>query len=72
MKLAYLVNRYPSISHSFIRREIEALERRGAEIIPLFNPHLRTGIDRRGRPPRGGKDATHRRREPALSCGRNC
>jgi len=33
MKLAYLVNRYPSISHSFIRREIEALERRGAEII---------------------------------------
>ncbi|OFX01867.1 MAG: hypothetical protein A3E78_17010 [Alphaproteobacteria bacterium RIFCSPHIGHO2_12_FULL_63_12] len=32
MKLAYLVNRYPSISHSFIRREIEALERRGAKI----------------------------------------
>lgn len=33
MKIAYLVNRYPSISHSFIRREIEALERRGAEIV---------------------------------------
>lgn len=29
MKLAYLINQYPSISHSFIRREIEALERRG-------------------------------------------
>lgn len=33
MKLAYLVNQYPSISHSFIRREIEALERRGIEIV---------------------------------------
>lgn len=33
MKLAYLTNQYPSISHSFIRREIEALERKGAEIV---------------------------------------
>lgn len=33
MKLAYLTNQYPSISHSFIRREIEAMERRGVEII---------------------------------------
>lgn len=32
MKIAYLINQYPSISHSFIRREIEALERRGVEI----------------------------------------
>jgi glycosyltransferase involved in cell wall biosynthesis len=32
MKLAYLTNQYPSISHSFIRREIEALERLGVEI----------------------------------------
>jgi len=32
MKIAYLTNQYPSISHSFIRREIEALERRGVEI----------------------------------------
>lgn len=32
MRLAYLTNRYPSISHSFIRREIEALERAGVKI----------------------------------------
>ena len=29
MKVAYLVNTYPSPSHSFIRREIQALERQG-------------------------------------------
>lgn len=32
MKVAYLVNRYPAVSHSFIRREILALERLGHEI----------------------------------------
>lgn len=32
MKLAYLINQYPSISHSFIRREIEALERAGVAV----------------------------------------
>lgn len=32
MKIAYLTNQYPSISHSFIRREIEALERQGVEV----------------------------------------
>lgn len=29
MHIAYLINRYPAASHSFIRREIEALERAG-------------------------------------------
>lgn len=29
MTIAYLINQYPGISHTFIRREIEALERRG-------------------------------------------
>jgi glycosyltransferase involved in cell wall biosynthesis len=29
MRIAYLVNRYPAVSHSFIRREIIALEARG-------------------------------------------
>lgn len=33
MKLAYLVNLYPAVSHSFIRREIEALESFGTEIL---------------------------------------
>jgi colanic acid/amylovoran biosynthesis glycosyltransferase len=32
MKIGYLVNTYPKSSHSFIRREIQALERRGVEI----------------------------------------
>ena len=32
MKIAYLINRYPAVSHSFIRREILALEREGLEV----------------------------------------
>jgi glycosyltransferase involved in cell wall biosynthesis len=32
MTIAYLINQYPGISHTFIRREIEALERRGVAI----------------------------------------
>lgn len=33
MKIAYLVNQYPKVSHSFIRREILALEACGIEIV---------------------------------------
>lgn len=29
MRVAYLINQYPQVSHSFIRREIQALERAG-------------------------------------------
>ena len=32
MKIAYLINEYPKVSHSFVRREIDALERLGAEV----------------------------------------
>lgn len=32
MRVAYLINRYPAASHSFIRREIEALENAGAKV----------------------------------------
>ncbi|MFN3960741.1 MAG: glycosyltransferase [Parvularculaceae bacterium] len=32
MTLAYLINQYPGISHTFIRREIEAIERRGLHV----------------------------------------
>lgn len=32
MRVAYLVNQYPGISHTFVRREIQALERRGVEV----------------------------------------
>jgi glycosyltransferase involved in cell wall biosynthesis len=32
MKIAYLINQYPKVSHSFIRREILALEKQGFEV----------------------------------------
>lgn len=32
MKISYLINQYPKVSHSFIRREILALERQGFNI----------------------------------------
>jgi glycosyltransferase involved in cell wall biosynthesis len=32
-RVAYLVNQYPKVSHSFIRREIHALERQGVEVL---------------------------------------
>lgn len=35
MKIAYVLNTYPQPSHSFIRRELQALERQGVEIIRL-------------------------------------
>src|SRR5664279_3407843 len=39
MHIAYLVNRYPGVTHSFIRREIFALERRGFEVMRLSLRH---------------------------------
>ena len=35
MRIAYLVNQYPTVSHAFIRREIQALERYGFEILRI-------------------------------------
>src|ERR1700732_4511195 len=32
MRIAYLINQYPKVSHSFIRREIIALEQKGFQI----------------------------------------
>ena len=32
MKIAYFINQYPKVSHTFIRREILALERQGFEV----------------------------------------
>ena len=34
-RIAYLVNQYPKVSHSFIRREILALERRGISVLRI-------------------------------------
>ena len=35
LRVAYLVNQYPKVSHSFIRREILALERRGVAVLRI-------------------------------------
>jgi glycosyltransferase involved in cell wall biosynthesis len=35
MSIAYLINQYPLISHSFIRREIEALEAQGLSVLRI-------------------------------------
>ena len=35
MKIAYVLNTYPQPSQSFIRREIQALERRGVDVLRL-------------------------------------
>jgi len=35
MRIAYLTNAYPKVSHSFIRREIAALEQLGVEVLRL-------------------------------------
>jgi hypothetical protein len=32
MRIAYIVNQYPKVSHGFIRREIRAIERLGFEV----------------------------------------
>jgi colanic acid/amylovoran biosynthesis glycosyltransferase len=50
-KLAYLVNQYPTVSHTFIRREIHALEDLGFEIervsVRDTRSHPRDEFDRR-------------------------
>lgn len=35
LRIAYFVNQYPKVSHTFIRREIKALEDQGSEILRL-------------------------------------
>lgn len=45
MKLAYVLNTYPQPSHSFIRREMQALERRGFEITRLAMRRAETPPD---------------------------
>lgn len=35
MKIAYILNTYPQPSHSFIRREVQALERQGIQVLRL-------------------------------------
>ena len=35
MRIAYLINQYPAVSHTFIRREIQALERQGFDVMRI-------------------------------------
>ncbi len=54
MRIAYLVNQYPSISHTFVRREIEGLEQLGAQVAryslrPMPLEGLPDPLDRRER-----------------------
>lgn len=35
LKIVYFINQYPKVSHTFIRREIQALERQGFEILRI-------------------------------------
>jgi len=35
VRIAYLINQYPKVSHSFIRREIQALERQGVSVMRI-------------------------------------
>ena len=44
MRIAYLVNQYPSVSHSFIRREIAALERRGVSVARFSVRPAKSGL----------------------------
>jgi colanic acid/amylovoran biosynthesis glycosyltransferase len=43
VKVCYVINQYPKVSHSFIRREILALERLGVEV---FRVAMRGGSDK--------------------------
>jgi colanic acid/amylovoran biosynthesis glycosyltransferase len=51
VRLAYLCNLYPAVSHSFIRREIEAVERAGHDVhrfsVRRARPDLKDPADRR-------------------------
>ncbi len=44
MRLAYLCNVYPAVSHSFVRREIEAVERAGHKVFRFSIRPIHEGI----------------------------
>ena len=51
MRIAYLSTDYPAVSHTFIQREIHALEARGIEVVPITlnrapDAQLLTDLDR--------------------------
>jgi glycosyltransferase involved in cell wall biosynthesis len=44
MKLAYILTQYPKVSHTFIRREILGLERRGHSVLRISISNLETKL----------------------------
>lgn len=44
LRLAYLTNQYPKVSHTFIRREIRQLERMGYEVMRVSIRDTRTNV----------------------------
>jgi len=44
VRLAYLCNLYPAVSHSFVRREVEAVERAGHEVHRFSIRHPRSDL----------------------------
>ena len=57
MRIAYLINQYPEVSHTFIRREILALERQGFEIMRISLRGWDAELVDRGGPGRAQADA---------------
>lgn len=45
MRVAYLINQYPAISHSFIRREILELERSGVDVVRIALRGWKDAVD---------------------------
>src|SRR6516165_5657909 len=66
MRIAYLVNQYPTVSHSFIRREILALENRGVEVIRFALREWDGLLDKENQPERERTRYVLREGAPAL------
>jgi colanic acid/amylovoran biosynthesis glycosyltransferase len=53
MRIAYLINQYPTVSHSFIRREILAIERQGHQVFRIsirgWGERLQSEVDQQER-----------------------
>jgi glycosyltransferase involved in cell wall biosynthesis len=62
MRIAYLINQYPTVSHSFIRREILALERRGIEVMRISLRQWDAGL-------LDAENQAERRRTHCVLCG---
>ena len=59
MKIAYLIDQYPKISHAFIRREIAAVEKEGIEVV-------RWGVRRPSEPAVDALDAAEAKKTHVL------